>query len=554
MNYKIALYFITLLYCNGGLAQNLVPNHSFENYTKLPVKILGEKIDSFVSSWHAPTNGTPDYFNINAIPSSTLKLPLLSEFFRQNKFNNSCSVTCYPISGDAFVGFESGFNLLNNKDTFRGNEYLQSELKEKLKKHHKYVVKFYIYNLPCNQLELPEVGMFISFFQPKHYYVPDWSQPFNYKIATNFLETYTPQITVGEKSVIKGEWMLIEKVYKSIANEQYLTIGNFSQSNFKILSRDSALKKNGSYYFIDDVSIIEIPSIIAPDSACYNETIAMQSGFAGPFAWYKNNALFSTDSIVYVSDTINNWYYLHTPFGNDSLYLIIKPTPYLTAMNDTTVCIGNEIKLTANSNAESLTWYNNDILINPLVNKEGTYKVIAQKNGCKTTDSVNIKAINLPKVLIADLQVCTANNQDAIINLPLNYFYYWPQFNDSLFSRTIDSAGCYNFIVNDINNCNSLSKFCVEDICSPKLFVPDAFVPSGVNKTFKPVFSYVNKTQWQVYNRWGQMVFEANNTNQEWDGKYNNQPCEAGLYLFTITYEGFDGKEIREKGSITLIR
>ncbi len=52
MNYKIALYFITLLYCNGGLAQNLVPNHSFENYTKLPVKILGEKIDSLAVMCH----------------------------------------------------------------------------------------------------------------------------------------------------------------------------------------------------------------------------------------------------------------------------------------------------------------------------------------------------------------------------------------------------------------------------------------------------------------------------------------------------------------------
>lgn len=538
--------------CHYSHAQNLLRNGDFEEYRKLPLRILNEKIDSFIIDWHAPTSGTPDYFNINA--NSTLAPPLLSPFFRQNQFNKSCSVICNPNSKNAFVGFESGFNLLNNKDTFWGNEYLQNELKEKLKKHHKYVVKFYIYNVPCNQLELPEVGVFISYFQPKHDYVPDWSKPFNFKIATNFLETYNPQITVGEKSVIKGAWVLIEKVYKSIADEQYITIGNFSQSNFKVIPRDTVTERNVSYYFIDEVSVIETPGIIAPDSACYNETITMQSGFNGPFAWYKNNTLFSTDSIVHVSDTTNNWYYLHTPFGNDSLYLVIKPNPFLTAMADTTICEGTQINLAANSNANNLKWMHNNLPTNTLVNKAGTYLVVADKDGCTAEDSVKLTAIKLPQVSITDKQLCTVNKEEVTIELPSGYFYYWPQFNDSLKQRSIDSAGCYKLSMSDIYNCTNHTSFCVEDVCAPKVFIPNAFVPDGVNKTFKPVFNYVVGASWQIYNRWGQIVFEANNKEQDWDGTYKNKPCEAGVYLYTITYEGFDGKEIREKGSITLIR
>jgi gliding motility-associated-like protein len=554
MKIKSTICLILLTGCLNSKAQNLVPNGSFENYTKLPVRILGEKIDSFISSWHAPTNGTPDYFNINAIPSSTLKPPLLSEFFRQNKFNKSCSVTCYPISGDAFAGFESGFNLLENKDTFRGNEYLQTELKEKLKKFHKYTVKFYVYNVPCNQLELPELGMFISSFQPKHYYIPDWSQPFNYKIATNFLETYTPQITVGEKSATKGEWVLIEKVFKSIDNEQYITIGNFSQSNFKIIPRDTVTERNVSYYFIDDVSVIEIPGIIAPDSACYKETITLQSGFAGPFAWYKNKVLFSTDSIVQITDTTNNWYHLHTPHGNDSLYLVIKPNPLLTAMNDTTICEGTQINLVANSNANSLIWLYNNLPTNTVANKSGKYVVFAQKNGCTAKDSVTLTAIANPQVSIADKQLCTANNEVIDVDLPQKYFYYWPQFNDSLAYRTIDSAGCFSILIHDTNYCIQNTQFCIEDVCAPKIFVPDAFVPNGINNTFKPVFSYVTETKWQIFNRWGQLVFQTNNTLNAWDGTFENKPCEAGLYLFTILYKGLDGKEKAEKSSVMLIR
>lgn len=517
-------------------AQNLVPNGGFEEFVTIPNSFTpgSTNISSYIKNWLSPTNGTPDYFHTKSNGKNSLPLNIIDSF--NAKSGMACigmGVSQSPILSHPFV-----------------NEYIQVNLKNQLIEFHKYHLKYFYRIIDGTNLNFTNLGAYFSSDSIRNY-----QNEYTYDTNCFNLLNITPQLLNKTSLTRKGEWLIFEDYYKADGTERWLTIGHFGMRGSCILIDQVTPPKTWyAYYTVDNVSVIEIPGIIAPDSACYNETITMQSGFNGPFAWYKNNTLFSTDSIVYVSDTINNWYYLHTPFGNDSLYLIIKPTPYLTAMNDTTVCIGNEIKLTANSNAESLTWYNNDILINPLVNKEGTYKVIAQKNGCKTTDSVNIKAINLPNVFISDLQICTANNQDAIINLPLNYFYYWPQFNDSLFSRTIDTAGCYNFIVNDINNCNSLSKFCVEDICSPKLFVPDAFVPSGVNKTFKPVFSYVNKTQWQVYNRWGQMVFEANNINQEWDGKYNNQPCEAGLYLFTITYEGFDGKEIREKGSITLIR
>lgn len=549
MKFKSIILIILLSACLNVMAQNLVPNGSFEEYISIPNGPLKEKIDSFVIGWHAPTNGTPDYFhNESKSPIITPpNIPLARVFL------NSCYVYCYPFTGNAFAGFISGYNKIDSNE-YWGNEYLQVKIQRQLKKHNKYIVQFYIYNVPCNQLELPELGMFISSFQPKHYYIPDWSQPFNYKIATNFLETYTPQITVGEKSSTKGEWVLIKKVFKSIDNEQYITIGNFSQSNFKVIPRDTVTERNVSYYFIDDVSVIEIPGIIAPDSACYNQNITMQSGFAGPFAWYKNKVLFSTDSIVQITDTANNWYHLHTPHGNDSLYLVIKPNPLLTAMNDTTICEGTQINLVANSNANSLKWLYNNLPTNTLANKAGTYVVVAQKNGCTATDSVTLTAIANPQVSIADKQLCTANNEVINVSLPQKYFYYWPQFNDSLAYRTIDSAGCFSLLIHDTNYCTQNTQFCIEDVCAPKIFVPDAFVPNGINSTFKPVFSYVTETKWQIFNRWGQLVFQTNNTLNAWDGTFENKPCEAGLYLFTILYKGPDGKEKTEKSSVMLIR
>lgn len=549
-------FFVPFIFClfnlNSIRAQNLVPNQSFEEYRKLPIDILGEKIDSFILGWTAPTYGTPDYFHLKT-NSSTVKPPFLSLFFKQNYFDELCNVECYPKTGDAFTGFSSGFNLLDHKDTFWGNEYLQTELREKLKKNHKYRIRFNIYNLACNQLNLPEVGIFLSSFKPTHNYIPDWSKPFDYKIATNFLQEYFSQVTTG---VIAStdQWVLVEKGFKSVSEEQYVTIGNFSQRNFSIMPRDSATERNGSYYFIDDISVMEIPGIIAPDSVCAHQKTELQSGFAGPFSWYKNNVLFSTDSIVYVSDSVSNWYQLHTPYGKDSLYVVIKLVLQVTAMNDTTLCKGLQMQLMAVSNANSISWYYKNEQVNPLVDKDGTYTVIAEKDGCITSDSVTITSIKLPEIIISNQQICTVNKEKADIRLPTNYFYYWPQFNDSAVYRDIDSAGCYSLTINDVNNCTSSTDFCVEDICSPKVFVPNAFAPDGVNKTFKPVFNYIDKVHWEIYNRWGQLVFNTDDLSKAWDGTQNGQPGEIGLYIYKITYSGINGKEQTIKGTVTLLR
>ncbi|HEY9113730.1 MAG TPA: hypothetical protein VIN10_03465, partial [Bacteroidales bacterium] len=52
------------------------------------------------------------------------------------------------------------------------------------------------------------------------------------------------------------------------------------------------------------------------------------------------------------------------------------------------------------------------------------------------------------------------------------------------------------------------------------LYMPNAFRPGGNSAEYKPVYQYFTGTQYlfQIYNRWGQLIFETSNPEEGWNG------------------------------------
>ena len=92
--------------------------------------------------------------------------------------------------------------------------------------------------------------------------------------------------------------------------------------------------------------------------------------------------------------------------------------------------------------------------------------------------------------------------------------------------------------------------------CPVKLWFPNSFTPNGdgLNDTFHPKGVGVVKFSMQVYNRWGEIIFETNALEPGWDGSYRGSPCAEDTYIFIAGYEGSNGEAIQEKGSVTLQR
>ena len=85
------------------------------------------------------------------------------------------------------------------------------------------------------------------------------------------------------------------------------------------------------------------------------------------------------------------------------------------------------------------------------------------------------------------------------------------------------------------------------------LYIPSAFSPNedGLNDTFGIKGEGIQNYKLLVYNRWGQVIFESTNPKQQWDGKYNGDRAEEGVYVYQLFASGLNNKG--KTGSVTLI-
>lgn len=62
--------------------------------------------------------------------------------------------------------------------------------------------------------------------------------------------------------------------------------------------------------------------------------------------------------------------------------------------------------------------------------------------------------------------------------------------------------------------------------------------------------------EWQIYNQYGERLFYTQNLNDSWDGTYNGDACQAGVYFYQIQYHGIKTPDntLIKSGNVTLIR
>ena len=98
--------------------------------------------------------------------------------------------------------------------------------------------------------------------------------------------------------------------------------------------------------------------------------------------------------------------------------------------------------------------------------------------------------------------------------------------------------------------------------------IPNAFTPSpdgpgsgGVggngtfNDVFLPIVRGVEEFNMQIYDRWGNLVFESIDANRGWDGyDKNGRLMPAGVYVYKLVLRLSDGQRTTQVGDVTMIR
>lgn len=94
----------------------------------------------------------------------------------------------------------------------------------------------------------------------------------------------------------------------------------------------------------------------------------------------------------------------------------------------------------------------------------------------------------------------------------------------------------------------------VEMVPPLAVYVPNSFTPNddGLNDKFGAFGEGIVEYQLQVYNVWGNLVFESKSAKDQWDGKHNGLLCAEGAYTYMLVAKGEKDK-VRKSGTITLI-
>ena len=60
--------------------------------------------------------------------------------------------------------------------------------------------------------------------------------------------------------------------------------------------------------------------------------------------------------------------------------------------------------------------------------------------------------------------------------------------------------------------------------------------------------------KWTIYNRYGQKVYESNNSKEAWDGTFNGKLQPMDVYAYTLSVTFSNGTKVTKTGDITLLR
>lgn len=350
---------------------------------------------------------------------------------------------------------------------------------------------------------------------------------------------------------------------------QYLWFNNSTASSVKVNSAGSYWVKatNINGCVASDTVLVSLylqPSIITSnDTVCRGDTAILTASGGSMYLWI-NGA--TTPSIHVAPLNTTNYQVIaksdkgcaDTAFA--TAYIVPLFNMGITASH--AICEGDNTVLIASGGTNYL-WNTGDntvsVTVSPAVST--TYTVdITDANACKRDTLVVVNVVQKPMaVAYADMDsVCSGTGITLIAGGGSSYLWSNGSTSNSISIIAFANSVYSCIITNSLNttSCSDTAEVVISTKNCNTFYVPNAFVPAGINKIFKPVGNISPETDYYftIYNRWGELVFETRNADIGWDGTHNGKLVIPGVYVYYIKVKLDGQKNYFEKtGIVTLV-
>ncbi len=252
-------------------------------------------------------------------------------------------------------------------------------------------------------------------------------------------------------------------------------------------------------------------SIVKTDSVCLGDStgaaLAVASAGTGPytFSWSTGStSVFGVDSSTVEALLAGTYTVTLTDAVGCTATALARISDFATfridARPDTSIHLGQSVQLLANTGAVTYLWSPANLL-----NDSAIYNPLATPT-----------ASTVFTVTVTDAGGC--------------------RFSDSV------------LVTIDINvNCDTLS-----------IFMPTAFSPNGDGHNdvlyVRGIQTCITNMLLQIFDRWGELVFQTETIANGWDGTFRGQKLNEGVFAYYLTGSLANGRTISKKGNITLLR
>lgn len=193
----------------------------------------------------------------------------------------------------------------------------------------------------------------------------------------------------------------------------------------------------------------------------------------------------------------------------------------------------------------------------------GTWDIIYTISGaCGDADTIQVTVNPLPNAN-AGMDTTIWWGESVVLSGTGGTSYQWsPPTGLSCTScqnpiSTPDNTTVYTLIVTDANGCSAAANVTVyvieeeQEIWAPNIFSPNG---DGNNDVFYVEGTNLNEFNLQIYNRWGELIYDSDDQSQGWDGTQNGKPLNNAVFVYMISYTDTNGEQQVISGNVTLMK
>ncbi|MBS1946733.1 MAG: gliding motility-associated C-terminal domain-containing protein [Bacteroidetes bacterium] len=309
------------------------------------------------------------------------------------------------------------------------------------------------------------------------------------------------------------------------------------------------------------------PFSLGPDTLlCPKEIYTLTANAAGATAY--NWSTGATGSSIQITEEGQYWAFV--TINNQCEVVDTVQVTYRGDKNlnfhDTAICKGSTLVLNADFGTGTYNWVSDPPQRNDqnqtgqstyYVYEPGKYKVVASVGRCSYTDSLRV-SFNDSLYLNIGRDTSLCNGEQFLLHVSTNANSFAWQDESALADYPVKNAGTYSVIAQNGCGRDTATVKIVFRACECELTLPDAFTPNGdgVNEIFRPLHPCnMADYRMQIFNRYGQLIFESSDPSRGWNGTYGGLRADNGTYIWMSSYTNTDTRQKKlRRGTVILVR